>query len=232
MKYFKIISDVLPVPSYTVIIICFFLPFLTIRCGENELASMSGFEIAKGTDFKKKMSDSEFVKDYKEKLGGIGAAAMEQQSASEGDEKSKPMVLLMIPLLLAIVGLLISFFRFKGRSIVHIILSLLGFLCLLIFGLIFKNSAEMNSLNSMGSNLSDSPLGGAMLSIKLQNAYYFSCFLFVLILCFYAFEIYYKRNFGSNENNDNNKPDEPKTNGPNKSQSEKVEEAIRILENL
>lgn len=230
MKFFKIISDILPIPSYTVIIICFFLPFLTIRCGDNELASMSGFEIAKGTDFKKKMNDSEFVKDYKEKLGGIGAAALERQSASENDEqKSKPIVLLMIPFLLAIVGFIIAFIRFKGRNIVHIVLSVLGFVCLLIFGIAFKNSDELNSINSLGSRFSDSPLGGAMLSIKLQNAYYFSCFFFILIFCFYAFEIYYKKNFGTKDDDDSVGP---KSNGPTKSQSEKVEEAIKILENL
>lgn len=231
MKYFKIISDLLPIPSYSVIIICFFLPFLTIRCGENELASMSGFDIAKGVDFKKKMGESEFVKDYKEKLGGAGTAALEQDSASEKEgEKSKPIVLLIIPFFLAIIGLIIGFLRFRGRNIALIVLSLIGFLCLLIFGIAFKNSDELNSLNSAGSGLAASPLGGPMLSVKLQNAYYWSCFFFILIFSFYAFEMYFKKNFGNNNNNDDS--DEPQTNGPSKSQSEKVEEAIKILENL
>jgi hypothetical protein len=231
MKYLKIISDILPLPSYSVIIICFFFPFMTISCGGNEIASMTGFEIAKGTDFKKKMSESEFVKNYKEKLGGLDSASLDEgTSDTDESQKSKPVRLLFIPFFLAILGLVISFVKFKRRAVVHIILSILGFLCLLFFGVVFQNSDELNSVNSLGSRLSSTGLGEDMLAIKLKNAYYFSCVLFAIVFSFYAFELYYRKNFGTT--NDDNEPDVPQSNGTAKSQSERVEEAIKILENL
>ncbi len=231
MKYLKIISDILPIPSYSVILICFFFPFMTISCGGNEIASMSGFEIAKGTDFKKKMNESEFVKNYKEKLGSMDASPMDEQT-SDADEsqKSKPVRLLFIPFFLAILGLIISFIKFKRRAVVHIILSILGFLCLLFFGIVFQNSDELNSINSLGSRLSSTGLGEDMLTIKLKNAYYFSCVLFSIVFSFYAFELYYRKNFGTTNDDDEANISQP--NGSAKSQSERVEEAIKILENL
>lgn len=231
MKYLKIIADILPIPSYSVIIICFFFPFMTISCGGNEIASMTGFEIAKGTDFKKKMSESEFVKNYKEKLGGLDSTPLnEGTSDTDESQKSKPVRLLFIPFFLAILGLIIGFVKIKKRAVVHIILSILGFLCLLFFGIVFQNSDELNSLNSVGSRLSSTGLGEDMLAIKLKNAYYFSCVLFAIVFSFYAFELYYRKNFGVD--NDNNEPDVPQSKGTPKSQSERVEEAIKILENL
>ena len=69
MRLLKIISDLLPIPSYTVILICFFFPFITIKCGTTELVSVTGFDYVVGTDMKEKMKDNDFAKSMQKKLG-------------------------------------------------------------------------------------------------------------------------------------------------------------------
>lgn len=83
MKIIKIISDILPVPSYSVIIICFFLPFLTVKCGEMELLSVSGFEMAKGVDFEEKMKDSDLAKSLGKDFGDFGQKDDEESTYNE-----------------------------------------------------------------------------------------------------------------------------------------------------
>ncbi len=52
MKPLKVLSDLLPIPSYTVIILCFFFPFFLIKCGDTTLMSLKGTDLITGVSKK------------------------------------------------------------------------------------------------------------------------------------------------------------------------------------
>ena len=207
MKALKIISDLLPIPSYTVILICFFFPFITIKCGTTELASVTGFDYVSGTDMKEKMKDNEFAKSMQKKLGkGLfdetenEANFDEDGNPIEKKEKALPeatpeekqsriamMVMMGVPFLMAIIGLIISFVKLKRKALFHIILSSIGFLVMLVFGIIIKSSEELNAVSTMAEGM-----GGGMISIGLGGAYYFATILFLLLVMYFGLEKYLK----------------------------------------
>lgn len=189
MKAIKLISDILPIPSYSVIIICFFLPFLTVKCSDMELASVSGVDLARGVDFKEKVKDGEFAKkmsDYKKYTGETLENDDEIPAEDNEKQKSKPSILLIVPFLLGVSGLIISFIKIRNKGIIQLIISLASFICLVIFGLTIKNSSELNMLNSSNDGL---------ITIHLGNAFYCASLIFILIMSFYSFEQYWKRNY-------------------------------------
>jgi len=207
MKALKIISDLLPIPSYTVILICFFFPFITIKCGTTELASVTGFDYVSGADMKEKMKDNEFAKSMQKKLGkGLfdetenEANFDEDGNPIEKKEKALPeatpeekqsrvamMIMMGIPFLMAIIGLIISFVKLKRKVLFHIILASIGFLVMLIFGIIIKSSEELNAVSTMAEGM-----GGGMISIGLGGAYYFATILFLLLVMYFGLEKYLK----------------------------------------
>lgn len=210
MRALKIISDLLPIPSYTVILICFFFPFITIKCGTTELVSVTGFDYVVGTDMKEKMKDNEFSKKLEKQLGKdlFGAAGTNLDSLDvdeDGnpikaeslplpeetpDEKSSRIVMMImmgIPFFMAIAGLILSFVKAKRKGLLHIIFSSIGFIVLLIFGIIIKSSDELNAVSSMADGM-----GGGMISIGMGTAYYMATILFLLVIMFFGMLKYLK----------------------------------------
>ncbi|RKS25438.1 hypothetical protein CLV94_0470 [Flavobacterium endophyticum] len=206
MRALKIISDLLPIPSYTVILICFFFPFITIKCGTTELVSVTGFDYVVGTDMKEKMKSNEFSKKMQEKLGKDLFDTTQDSSVDEdgnpkkteglplpaetADEKNSRiamMIMMGIPFLMAIAGLIFSFIRIKRKGLLHIIFSAIGFVVLLIFGIIIKSSSELNAVSSMADGM-----GGGMISIGMGTSYYMATILFLLIIMFFGMEKYLK----------------------------------------
>ena len=215
MKALKIISDLLPIPSYTVIIICFFFPFLTIKCNTTELVSVTGFDYIIGNDVKDKMEKSEMAKTIKEKMGkDMFDTTAENDSLSEDieeniskeneesgnlaglgkqtkDEKTAKIlffVILAVPLLMALSGLIISFTKSKRKGLFHIIFSTVGFIFLLSYGIMIKSSGDVNSLSSLGDGI-----GAGMISINLGNSYYVATIFFLIVLMFFAMVKYLKK---------------------------------------
>lgn len=97
------------------------------------------------------------------------------------------MIMMGIPFVMALVGLIFSFVRTKRRGLLHIIISTIGFLVLLIFGIIIKSSSELNALSSMADGM-----GSGMISIGMGTAYYFATILFLLVIMFFGMEKYLK----------------------------------------
>lgn len=56
MKTLKMLSDFLPIPSYTVIILCFLFPFFLVKCGNVTLMSVKGTDLITGVS-KQKMDE-------------------------------------------------------------------------------------------------------------------------------------------------------------------------------
>lgn len=208
MKIIKIISDILPVPSYSVIIICFFLPFLTVKCGEMELLSVSGFEMAKGVDFEEKMKNSDLSKSLGKDFGDFGKKnadettdnddfLVEKDDVNEEKEakskKSEPSFLLIIPFVLAIIGFIISFIKIKSKAIIHIVISGILFFSLLVFGVLLKNNKELSMLDSFDNGASGFGLKEGMIKVSLGGAYYISCVLSLLLVFYFGVITYLNR---------------------------------------
>lgn len=214
MKVIKILSDLLPIPSYTVIIICFFFPFLTIKCNTTELVSVTGFDYVIGNDVKNKMEKSDMAKTIKEKMGkDMFDTKVESDSVSEDgeenvseetedagnlsdfgketqDEKTAKIlffVIMTIPLIMAISGLILSFTKSKRKGLFHIIFSTVGFVFLLSYGIMIKSSGDINSISSMGDGI-----GAGMISINLGNAYFVATIFFLIVIMFFAMIKYLK----------------------------------------
>lgn len=210
MRALKIISDLLPIPSYTVILICFFFPFITIKCGTTELVSVTGFDYVVGTDMKEKMKDNEFSKKLEKQLGkdlfGTAGTNLDSLDVDEDgnpikaerlplpeetpDEKSSRIVMMImmgIPFFMAIAGLILSFVKARRKGLLHIIFSSIGFIVLLIFGIIIKSSDELNAVSSMADGM-----GGGMISIGMGTAYYMATILFLLVIMFFGMLKYLK----------------------------------------
>src|SRR4051812_46130966 len=49
MKQLNKLRDLLPVPSFSVIIICFFFPFIVVNCGGKSILSISGTQLVTGS---------------------------------------------------------------------------------------------------------------------------------------------------------------------------------------
>lgn len=208
MRVLKIISDLLPIPSYTVILICFFFPFITIKCGSTELVSVTGFDYVVGTDMKEKMKNNDFAKSMQKKLGkdlfdtaedinesvnedGIPVkqkdSMLPEDTKEEKQSRIGMMIMIGIPFLMAIIGLIISFIKIRRKALFHIIIASIGFLIMLTFGIIIKSSDEMNAVTSMADGM-----GGGMISIGIGGAYYFATILFLIIIMYFGMEKYLK----------------------------------------
>lgn len=208
MRLLKIISDLLPIPSYTVILICFFFPFITIKCGSTELVSVTGFDYVVGTDMKEKMKNNDFAKSMQKKLGkdlfdtaedvnesvnedGIPVkqkdSMLPEDTKEEKQSRIGMMIMMGIPFLMAIIGLIISFIKIRRKALFHIIIASIGFLIMLTFGIIIKSSDEMNAVTSMADGM-----GGGMISIGIGGAYYFATILFLIIIMYFGMEKYLK----------------------------------------
>ncbi|HEU4496396.1 MAG TPA: hypothetical protein VFR70_05035 [Flavobacterium sp.] len=225
MKALKIVSDLLPIPSYTVIIICFFFPFLTIKCNTTELVSVTGFDYVIGNDIKDKMESSGMAKALKEKMGGglldpgnqvSDGSETSRQNDEAGnragmpedtrDEKNAKMLffsIMLVPLLMAFLGLVLSFIRLKNKPRFHIIFSSIGFLFLLGYGIIIKASEDVNSLSSMGEGIS-----AGMISINLGNAYFTAMIFFLMVAMFFGMERYLAKLYRKEQEIRNDAPEQ------------------------
>lgn len=238
MKKLNKIKDLLPVPSFSVIIVCFFFPFIVVKCGGKSLVSLSGTQLAIGTNideskFKKddlmnsllggdkgllgdekenslsdeKDSDAEEVtKNAEEAVDNAAGesykddnstdkkeaeeAVAEDVSAKEKSKKIDPNPLIITPLILAIIGFILGFIRFRRKPITLIILSSVGFLSLFLFRL-----AWMAKVNEQLTGSGDDFGMGAMLGIEFGNAFYLAMILFVIVAFFFMYYLYEEKNF-------------------------------------
>ena len=104
----KKLQESFPKISFGTIIILFFLPFLLVKCGGEEIANLSGFQLVTGTEIG---GDSEF-----------GGDAEDIQSN----------VFAIIGFVCAIAGLIIAFMKINKSKVISLVISIIGLLSLLL----------------------------------------------------------------------------------------------------
>jgi len=234
MKKLKVLSDLLPIPTFTGIIICFFLPFLAVKCGDTTIISLSGMDLVRGIDMKEKVENSEFGKKMKDPFGTGNATSLWGNDEEEEEEdydyeddyesyaddeevevedsvfndekedlvniipgkndnaqtpeepKSEKMWFLLIPLLLALVGLVISFMKFAAKQTVILSISIIGLLSMVYFGVSLKYAGGMAELKELQGGMD-------MIKINLELGYYLATLLFLVSPILFSIKIFLER---------------------------------------
>lgn len=114
MESFKKFSHVL----YVLIIFCFLLPFYNLSCSGQKVMSLTGFQIATGTEYAQPNM-----------FGGVGKTT-----------KIDPEPLAIFALLIAVIGLIIGSIKVKSMGLISGILSISG----AVFLFLLKNKLDSN----------------------------------------------------------------------------------------
>jgi hypothetical protein len=149
---------------FAIIIICFFLPFFNLMCQQQKIASVTGFDLISGTTIS--------TSGVNKALSGLSVPQTEINKGLKTDTVA-PEPLALIVFILAIAGLLISFFG-KIADIGSAIISLLGSFCLIF----------------LSSTVTDNILGKVHyqpLAVECASGYYIALLLFVLLLIYNSY---------------------------------------------
>lgn len=205
MKPLKALSDLIPIPSYTVIILCFFFPFFLIKCGDTTLMSIKGTDLVTGVS---KQTMNERMKESLKNSSPFGSAFGNESDSSSSDSDSEytpltgskdkkdnenipPSPFVIIAFLAAVAGIIIQFMKsIKKKYMYHIIISLVGLVSLLVFYLTFQSKMEGLGNNKVGMGLGS----GVTISYGFGTAFYLCGALFLVILLFYGAFSYYLKN--------------------------------------
>jgi hypothetical protein len=149
---------------FVIVIICFFLPFFNVIYQQQKITSITGFELITGTT----ISTNNITKG----LNGISAQQNEINSGTKTDTVS-PQPLALIAFLLAVGGLIFSFFE-KFSNIASAIVGLLGGLSLFF-------------LNTVISDIILGKVNYQPLAIECASGFYIVSILFILLLTYNAY---------------------------------------------
>lgn len=201
MNQLKSIADLLPIPSFSTIILCFFFPFLIIKCGNTELLSFSGKDLITGIS-NEKMSEimegntknpmmNAFGNDKNSTdISGETSLNKEKKSSEKG---MSPNILMIFALLAAIFGLLVFFLKsIKNKKLFYIISAGIGFVCFLIFNM--QAQANLNKMGLGDTNADYGMLGKASITAEMGSAFYIAMIVNLIIILFYGYYTYYLKN--------------------------------------
>ncbi|WP_347219327.1 hypothetical protein [Chryseobacterium sp.] len=206
MKPLKVLSDLIPIPSYSVIILCFFFPFFLIKCGDTTLMSIKGTDLVTGVS---KQTMNERMKENLKQNSPFGSAFgndSNDDSSSNTDNEYSPLdgskdkqekenippsPIIIITFLAAIAGIIIQVIKsIQKKYIYHIAISLIGLISLLTFYLTFQSKMEGMGNNKIGMGLGN----GVTISYGFGTAFYICGAMFLLMLLFFGVFSYYLKN--------------------------------------
>jgi hypothetical protein len=149
---------------FVIIIICFFLPFFNITCQQQKITSVTGFELVSGTT----ISTNGLNK-------GLTSTSIPELNNTKNESVS-PEPLALIALLLAVTGLVISFYQ-RFSDIGSGAIGLLGAI-----SLIFLNSVIADDLLGKVHN--------QPLAVECAFGYYIALIFFIILLLYNAYAFY------------------------------------------
>lgn len=203
MKPLKVLSDLLPIPSYTVIILCFFFPFFLIKCGDTTLMSVKGTDLVTGVS---KKAINERMKENLKKSSPFGSAFGNDDNTKSSDtdieysplddskkdnENIPPNPFIIIAFLMAVTGIIVQLIKsVRKKYLYHIVFSVIGLASFLTFYCTFQSKME-----GMGNNKIEMGFGsGVSISYGFGSAFYLAGVLFLIILLFYGIFSYFLKN--------------------------------------
>lgn len=205
MNSLKALSHLLPIPGYTVIILCFFFSFFLIKCGNTTLMSVKGTDLVTGIS--KKAMD-ERMKESIKKSSPYASSSIndrnEDASAKEGyapvddrqeagkDKKDiSPNPFIIISFVMAVAGITIHLIKgIRKKYIYHLIFSVAGLFGFLLFYLNFQSKIEDMENSKLGMGLE----GKISISYGFGTAFYIASLMFIMLILFYGVFIYFLKN--------------------------------------
>lgn len=205
MKPLKVLSDLLPIPGYTVIILCFFFPFFLIKCGDTTLMSIKGTDLVTGIS--KKAMDERMKESIKKSSpyasssiddGNEDApvkdeyAPMDDHQETGKDKKDiSPSPFIIISFVMAVAGIIIHLLKnVRKKHLYHLIFSVTGLIGFLLFYLGFQSKMEDMGNNKLGMGLE----GKISISYGFGTAFYIASVVFFMLILFYGIFIYFLKN--------------------------------------
>lgn len=116
---------------YGVIILCFLLPFVNLSCSGQEIMSLSGLQLITGSEVK---------------ADGMLDGLSNMGETQENDEVD-PQPLALFALISAAAGLGLSFIRIKMIALLNVVLSVLGFIFLILLKINLDGEVELSGQN-------------------------------------------------------------------------------------
>jgi len=135
---------------FGLIIFCFFLPFVNLSCSGQTIMSLTGFQLMTGAEV-----------DAGDMFGGLD---MPQEEKTK-NENVDPQPMAMLAFIMAAGGLGLSFIRKKASAITTAVLSVLGFLFLILLKVNMDGDVDLS--------------GQYIITLDYQFGYWFSMLLFI-----------------------------------------------------
>jgi hypothetical protein len=149
---------------FLVVGLCFFLPFISISCSGQRIATMSGFQLVTGADVEVEESFLEEMEQL-ENLGGT--ADPNAQTPTPAPEETDPSVWAIVALAAAVLGVLVGFVT-KGRT------RAVGSLAAALAGLVGLIALRFD----LGSDVSDAE---GLVSVDYRIGYWIAALLFAVL---------------------------------------------------
>lgn len=145
METIKTLSPAL----FGLIIFCFFLPFVNLSCSGQTIMSLTGFQLITGADV--------------DPGNGLFDGMQEQDVKKDEKVNSQPMAILAF--LAALAGLGLSFIKKKVTAITNAVISVLGFLFLILLKINMDGEVDLS--------------GQYVITLDYQFGYWFTLLLFI-----------------------------------------------------
>lgn len=192
MKTLKMLSDFLPIPSYTVIILCFLFPFFLVKCGNVTLMSVKGTDLITGVS-KQKM-DERMRESIKKSSPYASSVSNQEDLPSSSDDSQKesdkgdisPNLFVILSFLMAVAGIVVQLMKtLRNKYLYHLGFSVTGLLGFLGFYLSFKAKMEdMEHTTGMGMD------GKINIAYSFGEAFYIAAALFSVVFLFFGIYSY------------------------------------------
>ncbi|NPA09948.1 MAG: hypothetical protein GXO46_13235 [Chlorobi bacterium] len=192
MKTLKMLSDFLPIPSYTVIILCFLFPFFLVKCGNVTLMSVKGTDLITGVS-KQKM-DERMRESIKKSSPYASSVSNQEDRPSSSDDSQKesdkgdisPNLFVILSFLMAVAGIAVQLMKtIQNKSLYHLGFSVTGLLGFLGFYLSFKAKMEdLEHTTGMGMD------GKINIAYSFGEAFYIAAALFSVVFLFFGIYSY------------------------------------------
>lgn len=188
------LSDFLPIPSYTVIILCFLFPFFLVKCGNVTLMSVKGTDLITGVS-KQKMDERmrESIKKSSPYASSVSNQEDRPSSSDDSREESdkgdiSPNLFVILSFLMAIAGIAVQLTKtIRNKYLYHLGVSLTGLLGFLGFYLSFKAKMEdMEHTTGMGMGMD----GKINIAYSFGDAFYIAAALFSVVFLFFGIYSY------------------------------------------
>lgn len=149
---------------FAIVIIAFLMPFMVVKCGDNKIATVSGFKLVTGGKIANPQLDN--LQEMTENMQGIMDNDTPEAETEKEDSKIpfKANPYAIIALLAAIAGLVSALVLKKGAFIAPLVLAIVGLISLMLI----KGPVK----SAMGGSTGGNPTLEGMITVKAQLGYY------------------------------------------------------------